>query len=63
MASSSSSSNSNDDDVSSSSWQPSPDATSEDLSLAQSLSIWPLDSYNVELLNEVRHRNYVNPDP
>lgn len=48
---------------SSSSWQPQPDASQEDISLSESLSIWPLDSYNVDLLNEVRHRKYVNPDP
>eukprot|EP00571_Detonula_confervacea_P015868 CAMPEP_0172301046 /NCGR_PEP_ID=MMETSP1058-20130122/3016_1 /TAXON_ID=83371 /ORGANISM="Detonula confervacea, Strain CCMP 353" /LENGTH=572 /DNA_ID=CAMNT_0013011035 /DNA_START=60 /DNA_END=1778 /DNA_ORIENTATION=+ len=45
------------------SWRPSPQATPDDISLAKSLSIWPLDENNVELLNEVRHRNYVNPTP
>ena len=44
-------------------WQPSPRASSEDISLAKSLSISPLDDANVNLLNEVRHRNYVNPKP
>ncbi|EED88313.1 mercuric reductase [Thalassiosira pseudonana CCMP1335] len=56
-------SNDNTPTSSSTSWQPQPDASQEDISLAESLSIWPLDSYNVDLLNEVRHRKYVNPDP
>ena len=47
----------------SSSWQPSPNASPDDITLAKSLSIWPLDEANVELLNEVRHREYVNPEP
>jgi pyruvate/2-oxoglutarate dehydrogenase complex dihydrolipoamide dehydrogenase (E3) component len=46
---------------SSSVWQASPLATVEDIALAKSLSIWPLDEFNVELLNEVHPRNYVNP--
>ena len=44
-------------------WQPSPAATPDDISLAKSLSILPLDDANVNLLNEVRHRNYINPKP
>lgn len=44
-------------------WQPSPTAKPEDEALAKSLSIWPLDQNNVNLLNEVRHLNYVNPEP
>ena len=42
-------------------WQASPLASIEDIALAKSLSIWPLDEFNVELLNEVHPRNYVNP--
>ena len=48
---------------SSSTWRPHPHATPEDVDLASSLSIWPLDSSNADLLNEVRHREYVNPIP
>ena len=44
-------------------WQPSPHATPDDISLAQSLHIWPLDEPNVNLLNEVHHRSYMNPRP
>ena len=44
-------------------WQPSPHATLDDNSLAQSLHIWPLDEPNVNLLNEVHHRSYMNPRP
>ena len=44
-------------------WQPSPHATLDDISLAQSLHIWPLDEPNVNLLNEVHHRSYMNPRP
>ena len=44
-------------------WKESPDASTSDEDLAKSLSIWPLDSYNVDLLNEVRHKQYANPIP
>jgi pyruvate/2-oxoglutarate dehydrogenase complex dihydrolipoamide dehydrogenase (E3) component len=48
---------------SSSSWTQSPEASTRDEDLAKSLCIWPLDSYNVDLLNEVRHKKYINPTP
>eukprot|EP00984_Skeletonema_dohrnii_P024542 scaffold13673_cov89-Skeletonema_dohrnii-CCMP3373.AAC.3 len=48
---------------SSSQWNESPTSTSEEQTLAKSLSIWPLDTYNVNLLNEVRHKQYTNPNP
>ncbi len=44
-------------------WQATPTAKPEDEALAKSLSIWPLDQNNANLLNEVRHLNYVNPEP
>jgi pyruvate/2-oxoglutarate dehydrogenase complex dihydrolipoamide dehydrogenase (E3) component len=44
-------------------WKESPDASTSDEDLAKSLSIWPLDAYNVDLLNEVRHKEYSNPTP
>ncbi|KAL3827690.1 hypothetical protein ACHAXA_000563 [Cyclostephanos tholiformis] len=47
----------------SSMWRPLPHATPDDTNLASSLSIWPLDVNNANLLNEVRHRDYVNPLP
>ena len=47
----------------SSSWTQSPDASASDEELAKSLSIWPLDVHNVQLLNEVRHKQYTNPTP
>ena len=49
--------------MSSSSWTQSPDASTSDEELAKSLSIWPLDVHNVQLLNEVRHKQYTNPTP
>ncbi|KAL7438545.1 hypothetical protein ACHAXM_006349 [Skeletonema potamos] len=48
---------------SSSQWKESPNASTSDETLAKSLSIWPLDAYNVDLLNEVRHKEYDNPTP
>eukprot|EP00573_Skeletonema_grethae_P013416 CAMPEP_0201693128 /NCGR_PEP_ID=MMETSP0578-20130828/5806_1 /ASSEMBLY_ACC=CAM_ASM_000663 /TAXON_ID=267565 /ORGANISM="Skeletonema grethea, Strain CCMP 1804" /LENGTH=603 /DNA_ID=CAMNT_0048178605 /DNA_START=27 /DNA_END=1838 /DNA_ORIENTATION=- len=44
-------------------WSESPNASTTDQDLAKSLSIWPLDTYNVNLLNEVRHKQYTNPEP
>lgn len=48
---------------SSSQWNESPNASTSEEDLAKSLSIWPLDTYNVNLLNEVRHKQYTNPEP
>ena len=44
-------------------WEESPNTSTNDEDLAKSLSIWPLDAYNVDLLNEVRHKQYDNPEP
>ena len=44
---------------SSSVWRPYPHATPADIALAKSLNLWPLDAANVNLLNEVRHRQRI----